>query len=209
MLQDSFKNIWTKTHDITPISLDEFIQRVAVQPNGNIWSVLVVSNLNEGKFIKELRESLELFAECSIGTISGTDGVTALVNKIQEACESYLIIWEFEDWENQDWRQLDQMRSKLVKKRGVTLVISEKLVQIMFTSAPNIVSWVGSRVYAFIEGAELLSDEERQARLLALNEWSGLSNAEVIEMAQLHKLPSDPEYGEWLVLLGRGDLIER
>lgn len=206
MLENSLISL-KNTHEITSISIDEFLQRIASQPNGNIWSVLVIPKL-DNEFINELGESLELFAECNIKIISGIDGVTVLVNKIQEISEDYLVIWEFENWQNQEWRQLDQMRSKLVRERGVTLVLSELAVKAMCTSAPNIVSWLGSRVYTFKEGA-LLSDEERQSRLFALSEWSGLSNAEMIEMAQSNELPLDPEYGEWLVLLGREDLIER
>jgi hypothetical protein len=75
--------------------------------------------------------------------------------------------------------------------------------------APNFASWLGSRIFRLILGVELLTTEERQARLSALREWSGKSDSEVIALAELHKLPSDPEYGEWLILLEREDLIER
>ncbi len=194
---------------IQKISIDEFLQRIGLQPNGNIWSALVVSNLGYGELVEELSETLELFTECKVGILSGLDGASKLVNKIQEATEDYLIIWELENWDNQNWRKFDLMRSSFFRERGVVLVISEKSVQIMFASATNIVNWLGARVYAVEKSGEKLTNNERQTKLLALSEWSGFSNTQIIEMAESHKLPSDPEYGEWLLLLGREDLIER
>jgi hypothetical protein len=94
-----------------------------------------------------------------------------------------------------------------MRKRGVVLVLSSESAKTMFSYAPNIVSWLGSRVYSFLKDTELLSVEEIQERLTALREWSGLTDSQIIEMAETGILPSEPEYAEWLVLLERGDLI--
>lgn len=195
--------------NIRSISIDEFLQRVGSQPNGNIWSVLVTSNLNNEELVEELEEMLSIFTECEVETISSDNAIDNIVNKIQESSENYLIIWNFEKWGDRDWRKFDQMRSRLIKKRGVVLVLSEMTVDKMFIDAPNIVSWIGSRVYELTENTELLTEEERQERLLELQKWSGYSNTKVIELAQSQQLPPDPEYGEWLVLLDREDLIGR
>ncbi len=194
---------------ISRISMDEFLQRIGSQPNGNIWSVLVISNSDSGVLVQELRETLELFTECKVGIISAVDGVSSLVNTIQEAIEDYLIIWDFENWDNSNWREFDMLRSRLFRERGGVLVLSEKSVQMMFACATNIVSWLGSRIYGFEKAAERLTDDERQTKLLALSQWSGFSDTQIIKLAESHELPSDPEYGEWLLLLGREDLIER
>ncbi|MDJ0733047.1 MAG: hypothetical protein QNJ47_03010 [Nostocaceae cyanobacterium] len=194
---------------IQSISIDEFLQRVGSQPNGNIWSVLVTANSDNYEVVKELEETLAIFTECEIAIISANNSVNIIVDNIQKSTEDYLIIWNFENWDNHNWREFDQMRSRLLKKFGVVLVLSQESVVKMVTNSPNIFSWIGSRVYAFAQGTELLTEEECKTRLLALQEWSGYSNAEVIELAQSQQLPSDPEYGEWLVLLGREDLIGR
>lgn len=44
--------------NIKPISIDEFLQRVGSQPNGNIWSVLVIVNSHEQELVEELEEML-------------------------------------------------------------------------------------------------------------------------------------------------------
>lgn len=195
--------------NIKPISIDEFLQRVGSQPNGNIWSVMVTVNSDKQELVEELEETISIFTECEVGIISADNKVDNIVNEIQSASEYYLIIWNFETWDNHSWRKFDQMRSRLIKQRGVVLFLSEKSVNKMFIDAPNIVSWVGSRVYELKENTEFLTEEERQVRLIELQEWSGYSNNKIIELAESQQLPPDPEYGEWLVLLAREDLIGR
>ena len=195
--------------NIKSISIDEFLQRIGSQPNGNIWSVLVTSNLDNSKLAEELEETLTIFTECEVGIISADNVVDNVVNEIQQASEEYLIIWNFENWDNHHWRKFDQMRSRLIKQRGVVLVLSEKIVNKMFVDAPNLVSWIGACVYEFIEDSEFLTEEERQMRVVELQQWSGYSDAQVLELAESEQLPPDPEYGEWLVLLNREDLIGR
>jgi hypothetical protein len=94
-----------------------------------------------------------------------------------------------------------------MRKRGLVLILSPESAKTMFSYAPNIVSWLGSRVYSFLKDTELLSAEEIQERLATLREWSGYTDSQIIEMAETRTLPSEPEYAEWLVLLERGDLI--
>ncbi|MEL6163628.1 MAG: ABC transporter permease [Cyanobacteria bacterium J06628_3] len=198
-----------KMLNINSISIDEFLQRVGSQSNGNIWSVLVTSNLDNSELAEELKETISIFTESEVGIISANNEIDNIVNEIQSASEYYLIIWDFETWDNRNWRKFDQMRSRLIKQRGVVLVLSETIVEKMFIDAPNIVSWIGSRVYELKEDTELLTEAERDTRLIELQQWSGYSNNKIIELAESEQLPPDPEYGEWLVLLNREDLIGR
>jgi hypothetical protein len=57
-------------------------------------------------------------------------------------------------------------------------------------------------------GLEILTKASLQ-RLEALPQFTGKTDLDVMHLAGTGQLPTDPEYGEWLVLLGRGDLIER
>lgn len=191
------------------VSIDEFLQRVASQPEGNTWSALIVPKPDYQQLVDDLTDSLTIFAECEVGCISGNISATDLVEQIVNKNEDYLILGTFESWNDNQWFQLDCQRSKLMRKRGVVLVLSPESATAMFSYAPNIASWLGFRVFNFLKDTELLSIEERQARLGNLREWSGLTDTQVIEMAEGQTLPLDPEYAEWLVLLERGDLIEQ
>jgi hypothetical protein len=192
---------------LTSLSIDEFLQRIGSQPNGNTWSALITSNLDSQKLVYDLQETLTIFAECEVRCFSTNDETNTLVQQIKKATEDYLILWNFEQWDKNNWYEFDCMRSSLMRKRGLVLILSPESAKTMFCYAPNIVSWLGSRVYSFLKDTELLSAEEIQERLATLREWSGYTDSQIVEMAETRTLPSEPEYAEWLVLLERGDLI--
>ncbi|QSJ15807.1 hypothetical protein JYQ62_29020 [Nostoc sp. UHCC 0702] len=191
------------------MNIDEFLQRVRLERKGNSWSVLVVPNLDSQQLVDDLKDTLTIFTECEVICLSANGEATNLVEKIINTNEAYLILWDFNQWDNHKWYELDCQRSKLIRKQKVVLVLSPETVKTMFNYAPNLVSLVAFKIYNFSKDTELLTSEERQTRLAKLQEWSGLSDSEVIEMAEAQTLPPDPEYAEWLVLLERGDLIEQ
>ncbi|MFN9206106.1 MAG: ABC transporter permease [Pseudanabaena sp.] len=191
-------------------SLDEFLQRNGGLLDSNIWMVLVVYTNDIESTVTDLRDTLEIFSECSTGTISGESGVRNLINQIKEASEEYFLLWKLDDWDNNEWKIFDALRSRLDKgNKGGLLVLSEQANNLMIHNAPNFVSWLGARIYYLHKDAEMLSDEECDRRLATLQEWTGKTNDDVIALAENRQLPTDPEYGEWLILLNRGDLLER
>jgi hypothetical protein len=197
-------------NEITSVSLDEFLQRVRAQPESNIWSILVVTHSNVEEVIEDLQSGIEILAECEVESVSGESGVRELCDRINNSGANYQVLWNLENWHPNDWRHLDSLRSRLNRKgRGGVVILSSPSLRAIGTNAPNFFSWLSPRVYALNQGADLLTDAEREARLSALREWSGQSDAEVIALAEAKELPTEPEYGEWLLLLDREDLIER
>ncbi len=195
---------------IKSISLDELLQRVGAQPSSNVWLAIIVSSLDVDDVVDELREMLNIFIECDIGVISASGGVISCFEQISHAPQDYLLLRDFESWLKEDWQKFDSFRSRLdQEKSGGILILSLEATKSLLNHAPNFASWLGSRIFRLLLNTEFLSLEERQTRLLALRIWSGKSDAEIIALAEAHNLPSDPEYGEWLILLEREDLIER
>ena len=191
-------------------SIDELLQRIGSRPDGNIWMVIAVDIDDIKSITKDLQDTIEIFSECITGTISGESGARDLINQISEASEEYLLLWKLDDWDNNEWKIFDALRSRLDKgNKGGLLIISEQANYLMLHNAPNFVSWLGARIYYLQKDAEILSDEECDHRLSALQEWANKTNEEVIILAENRQLPTDPEYGEWLILLDRGDLLER
>jgi hypothetical protein len=74
-------------------------------------------------------------------------------------------------------------------------------------AAPNLASWLGGLVFSRQDPGERLA-ALRQQRLASLRAWSSKTDEDVIRDAEAGTLPRDPEYAEWLVLLGRGDLLD-
>lgn len=113
------------------------------------------------------------------------------------------------DMAETEWAQLDRQRSMLLGEGNPILVLSRDGMDRLARHAPNLQSWIGPSVWTIDTGIPEMSDAERDARLVELRSWSGMSDDDVIAKAEKDELPGDPEYVEWLVLLDRGDLIAR
>jgi hypothetical protein len=105
-----------------------------------------------------------------------------------------------------DWALLDRRRSSLAHQGVLIFVTTPPSFDELMRSAPNLASWLGAEVFAYArEDAGI--EAARAQRLEALRAWASKSDADVIRAAEAGTLPRDPEYAEWLVLLGRGDLL--
>jgi hypothetical protein len=189
-------------------SLDEILQRISSLPNANFWSVLVTEAEQQEPALIELEESIPIFIDEAVKVIAITPDVEELVHIVQ-ASESYILLWQFDIWQPEQWQQFDYARSRFSHDNGGIILLTPNSAAQLQTYAPNFASWIGSRVYDLQLGLEILTEAESQQRLKALQQFTGKTDAEVIRLAETGQLPTDPEYGEWLVLLGRGDLLER
>jgi hypothetical protein len=192
-------------------STDELLQRIGAQSSGSLWTILIANTSDLNDILNELGETITIFSECEAKVISAQSGASDLASEIMNSSEEFVLLGNFEDWRCEDWHQFDAARSQLSKPtpHGGILLLSDTSAKLVLNCAPNFCSWVGSRFYALNKDSEFLTSQEREARLSALRDWSGHSDAEIITFAEAHQLPPTPDYGEWLVLLGRGDLIER
>jgi len=190
-------------------SLGELLQRIGSQPDSNIWMVLIVEFDDRQATIEDLQDTVDIF-KCETITIYGKSGARALVKQINEASQKYFLLGELETWDDNEWKIFDALRSQLDHNtKGGLIVLSEQSAYLMVNNAPNFFSWVSSRIYYLDKDAEILTVEECDERIDALQEYLGKTNEEVITLAENRQLPTDPEYAEWLILLNRGDLLER
>jgi hypothetical protein len=191
-------------------SIDELLQRVGAQPDdGNVWSVLILPGEHHTDLAEDLDDVLEIFTESTVTSLSGSAGVMPFVASLASTEAASIILSGFEQWTTQDWHYLDALRSNLKVQRNAFLLLSQHAASLLLNHAPNLASWIGGRVYDFTYGTEFLTVDEQEDRLVDLRSWSGKTDDEIITLAQCNQLSPEPEYGEWLVLLGRGDLIER
>jgi hypothetical protein len=109
--------------------------------------------------------------------------------------------------EASEWTSLDTMRSALERTGPVVLWLAPDAVGRLTESAPNIRSFIGSSM--FVAGPEpgLMTESERESRLQELRQHYQLSDQEIVRRAEAKELPPEPHLVEWLVLLGRGDLV--
>jgi hypothetical protein len=105
------------------------------------------------------------------------------------------------------WRSLDIMRSALERKGPVVLWLSPGDVANVAEYAPNIRSFIGSGIFVAGPDGGTMTEAERQERLRQLSQHYGMTAEETVRRAEAKALPHEPEFVEWLVLLGRGDLV--
>jgi hypothetical protein len=192
---------------IRKLTVYELLPRIQAPSKGNVWSAVVIDDSELEQAVEELKDGIEIFSECQVQNIDVSDIKTEFIKQIWSDTE-YVVLWNFNCWKNKDWQRLDYIRYELdYGKHGGIMVLSQQSAESMAVYAPNFSSWIGGRIFQLILGSEILTDEECESRLVTLREWKGLSDKEVIEKAEARQLPSDPEYGEWLILLDRGDLI--
>lgn len=192
---------------MSALGLAELADRTRMEPGG--WSVLVVDEPRIDATTEELKEelaflledegvgSVRVFAEQLRGPMLvdelarlGPDDVALLplsAERVAPVC-----------------RALDFGRARLVGGPLGVIVTAEASVPVLAAEGPSFWSWVGPRVWSLDPEVGRL---DKEARLRSLREGTGLDDAEVIARAEAGTLAPDPIFAEWLVLLGRGDLL--
>jgi hypothetical protein len=123
------------------------------------------------------------------------------------ASSAELVLVDARSFAAPDWALLDRRCSSLARSGVLIFVTTPLSFDELMRSAPNLASWLGAEVFAYV-GDDAGVEAARAQRLEALRAWTAKSDADVIRAAEAGTLPRDPEYAEWLVLLGRGDLLD-
>jgi hypothetical protein len=185
------------------ISIGEMALRIMARPGA--WFALLVSAGEASRLADRLADEITMLGDATPKCTDAAGGAATLAH---EACAAgTLVAAGFEAFDDDEWRHLDLLRSQLVRDQPVVLVLSTQSFERLMRNAPNVASLLGGAVWALDPDAELLTEEEREERLQVLRARFGLSDAEVIERAARGGIPLDAHVAEWLVLLGRGDLL--
>jgi hypothetical protein len=118
-----------------------------------------------------------------------------------------VILHGFELFNPDLWRAWDINRSRFERAGPIVLWVSPASLANLCNNAPNLKSFIGGSVFALNSSGSVITDEERLLRVRELEEHYHVSSEEVIKSAEAGRLQPDPHFVEWLVLLGRGDLI--
>lgn len=187
-------------------SVEAFALRVAARAAGNDWSALVVPPpASVEEVAASLVEQLSLLGglDATIASADDPPALTAYLKKSQAA----VIVVPVSGWGEDRWRWIDERRAELATPTSVVLVTTVEDIRRILGVAPHLSSWFGTTVYLLDFDADVLSEAERQDRLDALRRATGLSDDEVVARAHAGTLPGDSLFGEWLILLGHGDLL--
>jgi hypothetical protein len=190
------------------IALDELAFRVIESAEPNAWVVAVADGATAAA---ELRAELERL--CGPGdpppVVVSIGSLGELFHAVHAHPRGAMIVVGAATLTVDSWRSIDANRTRLTRDDITVLVLDEVSAGRLENVAPNLASWVGGRVWRLANDPPIppLTPGEIDERLAALRAWAGRGDAEVVRLAEIGKLPRDPEYAEWLMLLGRGDLL--
>lgn len=180
-----------------------------IGPESFGWGVLIRSDTAGENELDPLREELETQLNVSLRVIEAAGrSREELVQKLRDPPDDVVLIRGLELWSDGEFESLDVMRSALARPGVVLLWARLNGLVRLFQRAPNLRSWIGGNVYGIDEDRGFMTSQERRVRLEALSQHFGLRDEEVVERAKSKSLPPDPEFVEWLILLGRADLVD-
>lgn len=190
------------------IALDELAFRVIESPEPNAWVVAVADQPSVASSLWAEIERLRSPEETPPVVVT-VDSARALFEAVHAHPRGTMLVLGAAVFSVDDWRSLDANRTRLMRNNTTVLILDEASAGRLENFAPNLASWIGGRVWRLAEdaAAPVLAPGEIDQRLAALRAWAGRGDAEVIKLAEAGQLPRDPEYAEWLTLLGRGDLL--
>ncbi len=190
------------------LPISEFALRAVARPGRGDWLVLVALEGVVGQIASRVKQEIAGLGDCSVEHIKDAANALELANAVHDTDKGkVLVISGLDRFSEEEWRHADLLRSRLGREMAVALVMSLRSIENLARNAPNLASWIGGSIWEVDVASESFSTEEKVAFLQSLREWSGLTDDEVIRRADEGTLPNEPEFVEWLVLLGRGDLL--
>lgn len=173
-----------------------------------IWMALVARDAPLGEVFPELLEELALMlgTQPRLIEVQGND-VKELRERLHQPSDDLALLSGLDRLDKTGWQTLDLNRSALERDGPVVLLLSSTALWNLSNHAPNIKSFLGTRIFPLAPENVLMTDEERAERLDELAKHYRLSGEQVIQQAEAGELPTDPNFVEWLVLLDRGDLV--
>lgn len=185
----------------------DLVRGVALQDSGVPagWAIVVQEPHETEALLPDLAEELQVQTgiACEVAASRDWNGLRTFLSKHPPAV---VVVQGLENWSDQSIADLDLNRSSLEHPGLVILEMDRETAGRFLNLAPNLRSWIGGDVFGLQPDPSITTEEERQQRLVALSEHYGMTSSEVLKGGEDGSLPPDPEFAEWLVLLGRGDL---
>jgi hypothetical protein len=193
------------TTGLRQIPQSELVRRVIERTGRNSWLALVVPDDRRAEVVEQIVAGVASEAEIDVFRVDAPADAEALASAGRRA--GVLVASLGEAWPPAEWARLDVLRSRLQRQDRAVLVLSEPAAQRVFREAPHFARLFTGSVWDLAPESDVMSDADRRDRVASLERWAGLSTADMITRAETKALPSDPEYAEWLVLVGRSDLL--
>jgi len=194
--------------NLKPATIFEIVRLIDLQPPGQTGFCMLVSSSAGQEFIGDLREELELQIARSLGVMYVAEMTAdALVDQLRTTEDSVVLLHGFGAWGDDQFISLDVNRSRLETGAFLLFSVDFRTAGRLLDDAPNIRSFLGPNIFVIAPDPSSMRPQEIADRLNQLSMHYSLSDEEVLKRAARGDLPPEPHFAEWLVLLGRSELV--
>lgn len=185
----------------------EIAQRLGIRA-GNAWVAVLSPPTDPAAALEQLQTEVRSILQIPTRVIPlEVSTFEALREALHRPSDDAVVLSGGPGLTPEKWSSLDVMRSALERTGPVILWLAPNGIADLTQFAPNIRSFIGAGIFVSGPDGGIMTEAERQARLKELAQNYGLTDEGVVRKAEAKELPTEPEFVEWLVLLGRGDLL--
>lgn len=110
-------------------------------------------------------------------------------------------------WTESDWTAFDINRSAFERRGTLLSWMTVDQLGELADVAPNIRSFIGTSIFSLGPDGSAMTEADRSRRISELESHYSMTSEQIQRAAQAGQMLSQPHAIEWLILLGRGDLI--
>ena len=172
------------------------------------WFVILDPTELDGALLENFAEELEATIESPVRVVPVRGlSLDEVRQTLHSPPDDVAILAGFESYRAASWGIWDIHRTGLVRPGSIVLWLSPTSLTELCVGAPNLRSFIGGSIIAPSRSGAAMTLEESSERIRELEAHYNMSSADVVQQATSRTLPPEPHFVEWLVLLGRGDLV--
>jgi hypothetical protein len=186
----------------------QIVRRIDLSPTDETGVCILIAQKSDRSVVEELERELDVQIGETLAVIDATSlSPAVLVGQVRSAEARVVLIAGLESWSAEAFTAIDVNRSQFETGKFLIFKLDSTTVAGFLDRAPNLRSSIGTSIFMAAADPSGMSPEEVANRLRGLSDRYGMAGEDVIGRAQSGTLPPDPDFAEWLVLLGRGDLV--
>ncbi len=185
---------------IRPVNRFELASRIVLDEPTSSWFIVGVGGEDE---VSLLSEELAALTGSQVPVRQVSDRETLVI----AARETAAVLSVYHAKAMIESLDLDGVRSSLRRPHAAVLAVPADQLSRVPTVAPHFMSWAGNRLF-MVADDRFLDTAAREERLTALRGHYQVSDDEFLARVKQGSMGSEPEHAEWLVLLGRPDLLD-
>jgi hypothetical protein len=173
----------------------------------NAWMVIVVDAERLSPTVDSLHQELDFHARdmgTSVGILDAPRLLAADLSSPDDDAPRAFVIRGLESASVEQIAHLDLDRDRFVDAPTIVIVTTPEGASRLAVHAPNLWSWVGSQCFRAVEPEPM----DAQSRIRSIRDELGISEEELVRRVEAGAVRLDPVLAEWLVLIGRGDLVD-